>query len=342
MQAPTLNYQALTNTRLFDLRLTIAATVLLAILTPISLSVLNIDPVIAANMFFFIWPILVLIIVLVAWINRRRTNKALLEFAVQNNLNYVAKAPAPAYAGAIFGIGHSQKLLNAFGIPGESPIELGNYRYVTGSGKSSQTHNYGYMRLKLPRRLPHMMLDAQSNNIFKFSNLPQTFTKDQRLSLEGDFNNYFTLYAPQKYERDALYVFTPDVMQALVDHASDYDVEIIDDNLFIYSSKHFNLMRPDTWKKLLFLASNLGPEFESQTDYYADERVGDREQNMIASGGRRLKTKASVLGLLVLVVIVGQNLFSIFNFSDVASGYASIILVALVVVGGVYLSRRQR
>ena len=40
-------------------------------------------------------------------------------------------------------------------------------------------------------------------------------TRTQVLSLEGDFDRYFTLYCPKEYERDALYVFTPDLMALL-------------------------------------------------------------------------------------------------------------------------------
>lgn len=39
------------------------------------------------------------------------------------------------------------------------------------------------------------------------------------LSLEGDFDRYFTLYCPGDYERDALYVFTPDLLALLIDES---------------------------------------------------------------------------------------------------------------------------
>ena len=78
-----------------------------------------------------------------------------------------------------------------------------------------------------------MVLDARSNNgLFGGTNLPSQFSKDQILSLEGDFSEYFTLYCPREYERDALYVFTPDLMALLIDQTSTFDVEIVDDWMF--------------------------------------------------------------------------------------------------------------
>ncbi len=49
------------------------------------------------------------------------------------------------------------------------------------------------------------------------------------LELEGDFGKHFELHVPAGYERDALYVLTPDVMQVLIDEAADRRVEIVDD-----------------------------------------------------------------------------------------------------------------
>ncbi|MEO7546479.1 MAG: hypothetical protein ABIT21_09370 [Terrimesophilobacter sp.] len=76
--------------------------------------------------------------------------------------------------------------------------------------------------------VPNMILDAKSNN-FLWTNLPQNFSRNQVLSLEGDFDKHFTLYCPKEYEHDALYVFTPDLMTRLIDHAAGYDVELVDD-----------------------------------------------------------------------------------------------------------------
>lgn len=66
-------------------------------------------------------------------------------------------------------------------------LDMGNYRYTTGSGKNRTTHHWGYMVLALDRALPHMMLDSRANNrLFGATNLPTYFKKDQVLSLEGD------------------------------------------------------------------------------------------------------------------------------------------------------------
>lgn len=224
-------------------------------------------------------------------------------FAMQNGITFLRKRNDPAYAGMIFDEGHSRELREGYVFA--DGAEMGNYRYVTGSGKNRTTHDWAYIKVKLPRRLPHMVLDAKKNNIFgRFSNLTDTFDGSQTLSLEGDFNDHFTLYAPKQYERDALYVFTPDVMARLIDTGSGFDMEVIDDELYIYRAASFNLGSETELRTLLGIVSTISSELKDQTGYYADERVGDRTQNIIAAPGARLKHGVNWLAVFIIVVMV--------------------------------------
>jgi len=119
-----------------------------------------------------------------------------------------------------------------------------------------------------------MVLDAVGNNgLFGASNLPRAFGRDQVLSLEGDFNTYFTLYCPREYERDALYVFTPDLMALLIDNASTLDVEIVDDWMFVYSMQPFALDEPSALEPLFDVIETIGAKTLTQTDRYRDDRA---------------------------------------------------------------------
>src|ERR1044071_8257923 len=113
-------------------------------------------------------------------------------------------------------------------------VEFGNYQYTVQSGKNSTTYRWGYVAVKLDVPLPNIVLDALGNNGFG-SNLPASFQRAQRLSLEGDLDQHFTLYCPEGYEQDALYLFTPDIMARFIDHAAELDVEIVDDWMFLYA-----------------------------------------------------------------------------------------------------------
>lgn len=232
-----------------------------------------------------------------------KSRARLFKFAERNNLSFIQNRPDPAYAGMIFDEGNSRVIDNAFVFPGRA--EIGNYTYVTGSGKNRTSHAWAYVKVKLPRRLPNMVLDAKKNNIFgRFSNLPDTFDKNQTLALEGDFNEHFTLYAPKQYEPDALYVFTPDVMARLIDSGSSYDMEVIDDELFMYKSGRINLASETDLKAVLAIVDAIGKDLREQTDYYADERVGDRTRNIVAPQGARLKHGINWAVVVIIIAIV--------------------------------------
>ena len=273
---------------------------------------------------FAVFPLLVVAILAVVGVSVFRNSNAwekwmrLSRFATANGLIYSTQSPNPAYPGSIFTNGHSRRSIDHVRSASGRFFDIGNYQYKTGSGKNETTHNWGFMAFVLDRKLPHMVLDSTANNgLFGGSNLPATFAKGQRLSLEGDFDKYFALYAPQSYERDALYVFTPDLMALLIDEAAPFDVEIVDDWMFVYSSSPFTPQDPAHFQRLFRILDTVGAKTLTQTDRYADERIGDPAINLVAPQGARLKRGISVGSVVLVVVFVaiwGSSFFGdLFN-----------------------------
>lgn len=234
------------------------------------------------------------------------------EFATARAATYSGVISDPAYPGMIFGIGTSRSAYDSVRANSGRALDIANYRYTVKQGKNSTTYRWGYVALRLDRRLPHMVLDATSNNLLFGSNLPSRFGKDAALSLEGDFDRYFTLYCPPEYGRDALYVFTPDLMALLIDESSAFDVEIVDDWMFVYSTKPFDLMQPAVWERLDRIVQTVGSKTLDQTRLYADERVSDRSLNIVAPQGRRIRrgiTPGAIVFAVVAVVWLGFTLW---------------------------------
>jgi hypothetical protein len=186
-------------------------------------------------------------------------------------LSYEPRVMAPALPGMIFRIGGARKSTDL--LRGSTPrfVEFGNYQYTVRSGKNSTTYRWGYVAVKLDAPLPNIVLDAKGNNSFG-SNLPASFQKSQRLSLEGNFDDYFTLYCPAGYEQDALYLFTPDIMARFIDNAAELDVEIVDDWLFLYTKRKASTLDPATWAWLFGAVGALITKFD-QWARWRDERL---------------------------------------------------------------------
>lgn len=72
--------------------------------------------------------------------------------------------------------------------------------------------------------LPNIFLDAHYGDRYLYATEYDTYDQSQRISLEGDFDNYFQLYAPAGLEHDALSLMTPDTMYILIDNLKMSDV----------------------------------------------------------------------------------------------------------------------
>ena len=238
----------------------------------------------------------------------------LTRFAAANGLQYRTRSPNPSYPGCVFNVGDSRMATDHFSTQSGRYLDFGNYQYSTGSGKNRSTHTWGFLAMQLDRNLPNIVLDSQANNgLFGTTNLPATFSRDQVLSLEGDFDRYFTLYCPKAYEQDALYILTPDVMALLIDDASPFDVEIVDSWLLIYSAKPFNMLSTSVYQRLFSIVNTVGSKAISQTARYHDDRVPTAAANIVAPQGQRLRHGISVSTIIAVAVFGSFWLWSVFH-----------------------------
>jgi hypothetical protein len=235
------------------------------------------------------------------------------QFAAANGMQYRSRSANPSYSGMIFTLGDSRSAFNRLTSTSGRYFDLGDYQYSTGSGKSRTTHYWGYLALQLDRKLPNMVLDSKENNSLFGSDLPIAFRRDQILSLEGDFDKHFTLYCPQEYEQDALYVFTPDLMALLIDDAGSFDVEIVDDWMFIYSPHQFAALSAPNYARLFNIVQTVGNKTISQTANYHDDRVGSPAADIVAPAGQRLRHGTSIGALVFVGAFALVWFFSVFH-----------------------------
>lgn len=226
-------------------------------------------------------------------------------FALANGFGYQPSVSAASYPGLLFTEGNHRSSFDTVvsGTYQGLPFQFGNATLVTGSGRSETRNYYGIICVSLSRRVPHVLLDSKHNNSWGMSNFV-SLKRSQRLRLEGDFNKYFDLYVPQGYERDALYFLTPELMSLLIDSGAQFDVELVDNQLFIYSSKPFKLQSQEAVQRIFELIRSIGGEFHENTIRYADANIGDRRANIVADPGKRLKKSWPWVAIIVIVVYI--------------------------------------
>jgi hypothetical protein len=245
------------------------------------------------------------------WKQKRRLTERsvrLWRFAQQNNTDYTTVIPL-GLDGSAFQVGFMKQRRNVVSADGDNGFEIGDYFFKTsqkeGEGLSK---SIGYMKISLGRKLPNMILDAHSNDgrVFglRVSDTTAYIHQSQKLMLEGDFNQYFTLYVPKGYERDALYIFTPDLMALFIDNVSSYDAEIIGNQLYIYASDPFSL-DTSVFQRLMTIRSIIATKLIHQTRNYADAAIADKAKDIIAPQGASIKQKSLSGRDIVIISIVG-------------------------------------
>lgn len=142
---------------------------------------------------------------------------------------------------------------------GDANADMFVYQTVTGSGKSQQTYVFTIARVMMPAAMPHIFLRAKGN---VWSTVRPEFEDHETLSLEGDFNDYFSLQIEEGQEVNVLEILTPDVMQSLVSYSQKEDIEILGKSLFFILSG--DARTPESTNKLVESVAALSSQIAEQ------------------------------------------------------------------------------
>jgi len=255
----------------------------------------------------------------------------LAQFAAANNMQYL---PGPylgnhikPWAGRVIRLQMSRVLRTHT----EPSVEFGNFEERYTQDDQRGTGFGGYAAIRLNTHLPNILLlsrlNATGTDIWR--TIP---VRSEKISLEGDFDNYFTLYAPAGYDADALYLFTPDIMANLMDKVAPFDVEIIDDWVLLTTRHDAVTTDPATWATLVTAVAAITAKFD-QWQRWTDDRIESSTSNdvgraslvssppetipdqtkgrQVAPQGRRLRlgrTRGSLLTVGICLVVMAMLL----------------------------------
>jgi hypothetical protein len=220
-------------------------------------------------------------------------------FARDNGLAYVAddeRVPA----GLMFAQGKHRRLVDTF-FTLDGSFMIGSFTFVVDDARTlDRDPVYSFLRLALPRPVPHLVLvSIARRNVGGYSSVGLSFAESQRVRLEGDFDRTFAVYAPDGYGADARYVLTPDFMARLVDNAGTFDLEFLDDSLYVYSSAAWDAGKPATWEWARHFAETVGVPAVRRTARFADDRSSE-PGTTVAPRGQRLRVAVPVVSGLIV------------------------------------------
>ena len=253
-----------------------------------------------------IWAVIA-IVGFVGWLVDASHRIRLARFALANGFAFADRLEGNRRPGLGFP-GHLRNIERGV-IAGEhagTPFQLGRNQSVArrDAERVDIRKPFAFIQLQLPTEVPHLVLKNRRSRVLPLAGLGLGNTS--RVSLEGNFDTTFTLLCPAGYERDALYILTPNLMAALLDTASDAEVEFVDDRATLYFGPRTALWKPETMAGVFSVIEQLGARLQRQTARYEDDRAA-ASATAVALGGRRILGGDGASGLTIawFAVMIG-------------------------------------
>lgn len=199
------------------------------------------------------------------------------------------------------------------------PFELGRHHSVArGDQRATVQRPFAFVELPLPASLPHIVLANRQRSIIPTLGLGRGAA---RMELEGEFARVFRLIVPEGYQRDALYIFTPDLMARVLDLGTGAEIELVSNRLYVYLPYRTRFDQAETMAAVLVLAEEFHRRFAARTALYRDDDRGEiaaRAGISVGLRGQRLGGRGiSVLAVAgvagVLLLSAGITAFSLFG-----------------------------
>jgi hypothetical protein len=206
-------------------------------------------------------------------------------------------------------------------------VEIGRFRSLPdsqGYHSAGLLDAFTFVRFDLPSSVPHLVVTSRRSSALNTAGLAISGGRVLRGSIE--FDSSFTLHCPAEYERDALYIFTPDLLALLIDIAPGCDLELIDDTAYLYLSREPALWSGSVGDDLLGVVETLRQKLERQTRRYVDDRA-DRSAggaSGIALGGMRLANKRNLRGVVIAAALWVPGVVLAVFFAAQALGWITI------------------
>ncbi|MCX6722344.1 MAG: hypothetical protein NTY04_04160 [Candidatus Staskawiczbacteria bacterium] len=153
-------------------------------------------------------------------------------FASDIGYKYEDSGDVSSVDGTIFDFGHNQNISKiVYGKYFDQDTRLFIFSTVVGSGKNKHTESYSALEIFFDTMLPNILLN---NRKTWFNSMALLVDNEKKLTLEGDFQKYFTLYVTKEYELEATQIFTPEIMQMFIDKAGKISVEMYKNKVYLY------------------------------------------------------------------------------------------------------------
>ncbi|MBF4619561.1 hypothetical protein [Clavibacter sp. VKM Ac-2542] len=216
----------------------------------------------------------ILLVVFGSWVIRSRERRGghrahlrLVRFAEANGMEYLPGPMSDGHFGSARRCFDLTRVMRPTAAPG---VEFGNHEIVTAGRREGAPRFGGYAMIRLAHEMPHIRVIARRGVLRRALTMMSRPDREQRLSLEGDVDRHYALYCPAGSERDALYLFTPDILALLIDRVRGLDVEVVGDRLLLTSYDDVVTRDPERWRDVIEATTALVAKVDRWERWRAD------------------------------------------------------------------------
>lgn len=247
---------------------------------------------------WFALMVVMLVVVMARSARQHLAWRRLALFALANQMSFARRTNQVDYPGLVFSRGHDRRRLNHVHRGHGLFADAGEFVHEVGSDDQERAVSTNYAAYRLPRPVPHLVIDSRANNLGPFTGLGATLRADQRLSLGGAFDEHHALYAPEGYGPDAYQLFSTDVLEALASRPLDFDVELTDRWVLCFGGRELSAREPATWQRLADFEARVVAPLARNAERYADRSVAapvtlTAPPPPVAEAGQRLRRRLS-------------------------------------------------
>lgn len=153
-------------------------------------------------------------------------------FAATNNYGFTKIGEVERLHATIFGLTKVEVLDIISGTYANCDMKLFVVNARQGTGRNSVHFTMTVMQIHLGGTLPHILM--ANKHIADWGTITSQFPYQTKLSLEGDFGDFFALYANPADHIKALELFSPSLMAFMEDESRQFSVEFDRDYMHLY------------------------------------------------------------------------------------------------------------
>lgn len=264
----------------------------------------------------------------------KKINKAFRDFAALHGLPHFVTGRI-SYKGII--PGHSVRTVAGVDNKTGRMAEVFHFEHVVGSGKNRREYERTVVSLSLKSTKAHVFVNSELNDLGETPGLHRS----QRYEAEGNFGKYFDMYFPGGEQIKALSLFAPDVLSLIMAEFGHYDIEVVDNILYIYTYKY--LKTTQELEDYYTLANRLAAAIDDNSPRIL--RFAQVPGSRASGPAAMQRLRANKIPLATVIAIIGVMAFyTLPIFLPSRNGVVGIALPLIFLVGalGITLGRATR